>query len=133
MAICKTFNSIFDVSMKVKCILVVTSVTSVLQYSINSELLEEFSPVVERLGFDENFVDITEMVEKRLQQLQSDDLSALPVSGHVYNDQCKWILLTLSSHFKAHACLNAQCVQKLTLDISRLSVEVPQHFLHLSG
>ncbi|XP_045043712.2 DNA polymerase iota isoform X4 [Desmodus rotundus] len=52
-----------------------------------TELLEEFSPVVERLGFDENFVDITEMVEKRLQQLQSDDLSALPVSGHVYNDQ----------------------------------------------
>uniref|UniRef100_A0A673VJB7 DNA polymerase iota n=3 Tax=Suricata suricatta TaxID=37032 RepID=A0A673VJB7_SURSU len=52
-----------------------------------TELLEEFSPVVERLGFDENFVDLTEMVEKRLQQLQSDDLSALTVSGHVYNDQ----------------------------------------------
>ncbi|XP_036274802.1 DNA polymerase iota isoform X1 [Pipistrellus kuhlii] len=52
-----------------------------------TELLEEFSPVVERLGFDENFVDLTEMVEKRLQQLPSDDLSALTVSGHVYNDQ----------------------------------------------
>ncbi|XP_021568316.1 DNA polymerase iota isoform X2 [Carlito syrichta] len=51
-----------------------------------TELLEEFSPVVERLGFDENFVDITEVVEKRLQQLQSDDLSS--VSGHVYNNQC---------------------------------------------
>ncbi|XP_077748680.1 DNA polymerase iota isoform X2 [Canis aureus] len=51
------------------------------------ELLEEFSPVVERLGFDENFVDLTEMVEKRLQQLQSDELSALTVSGHVYNNQ----------------------------------------------
>ncbi|KAF3829808.1 hypothetical protein GH733_001759 [Mirounga leonina] len=45
-----------------------------------TELLEEFSPVVERLGFDENFVDLTEMVEKRLQQLQSDELSALTVS-----------------------------------------------------
>ncbi|CAK7305842.1 DNA polymerase iota [Vulpes lagopus] len=52
-----------------------------------TELLEEFSPVVERLGFDENFVDLTEMVEKRLQQLQSDELSALTVSGHVYNNQ----------------------------------------------
>nr|XP_028694054.1 DNA polymerase iota isoform X2 [Macaca mulatta] len=51
------------------------------------ELLEEFSPVVERLGFDENFVDLTEMVEKRLQQLQSDELSAVTVSGHVYNNQ----------------------------------------------
>ncbi|XP_069425351.1 DNA polymerase iota isoform X5 [Ovis canadensis] len=52
-----------------------------------TELLEEFSPVVERLGFDENFVDLTEMVEKRLEQLQSDELSALTVSGHVYNNQ----------------------------------------------
>ncbi|XP_028694054.2 DNA polymerase iota isoform X2 [Macaca mulatta] len=51
------------------------------------ELLEEFSPVVERLGFDENFVDLTEVVEKRLQQLQSDELSAVTVSGHVYNNQ----------------------------------------------
>ncbi|XP_053427751.1 DNA polymerase iota isoform X3 [Nycticebus coucang] len=53
-----------------------------------AELLKEFSPVVERLGFDENFVDLTEMVEKRLQQLQSDELSAVSVSGHVYNNQC---------------------------------------------
>ncbi|XP_012874404.1 PREDICTED: DNA polymerase iota isoform X4 [Dipodomys ordii] len=52
-----------------------------------TELLEEFSPIVERLGFDENFVDLTEMVEKRLQQLQSNELSAVTVSGHVYNNQ----------------------------------------------
>ncbi|XP_037020997.2 DNA polymerase iota isoform X2 [Artibeus jamaicensis] len=52
-----------------------------------TDLLEEFSPVVERLGFDENFVDITDMVEKRLQQLQSDELAVLTVSGHVYNEQ----------------------------------------------
>ncbi|EPY82689.1 hypothetical protein CB1_000632021 [Camelus ferus] len=52
-----------------------------------TELLEEFSPVVERLGFDENFVDLTEMVGKRLQQLQSDEIAALTVSGHVYNNQ----------------------------------------------
>ncbi|XP_072462109.1 DNA polymerase iota isoform X3 [Notamacropus eugenii] len=53
-----------------------------------TELLEEFCPVVERLGFDENFVDITQMVEKRLHQLQSDDYSVVAVSGHVYNNQC---------------------------------------------
>ncbi|KAK2502371.1 hypothetical protein MC885_006457 [Smutsia gigantea] len=46
-----------------------------------TELLKEFSPVVERLGFDENFVDLTELVEKRLQQLQSAELSALTVSA----------------------------------------------------
>ena len=29
------------------------------------ELFEEFIPAFERLGFDENFVDLTEMVEKK--------------------------------------------------------------------
>ncbi|GAB1301849.1 DNA polymerase iota [Apodemus speciosus] len=52
-----------------------------------TELLEEFSPLVERLGFDENFVDLTEMVEKRLQQLPSDEVPSVTVSGHVYNNQ----------------------------------------------
>ncbi|XP_006269716.1 DNA polymerase iota isoform X1 [Alligator mississippiensis] len=52
-----------------------------------TELLEEFSPLVERLGFDENFVDITEMVEKKLGQLQRDGSSKVSVCGHVYNDQ----------------------------------------------
>ncbi|XP_037662091.1 DNA polymerase iota isoform X2 [Choloepus didactylus] len=52
-----------------------------------TELLEEFSPVVERLGFDENFVDLSEMVKKRLKQLRNDGHSAVTVSGHVYNNQ----------------------------------------------
>ncbi|XP_052011663.1 DNA polymerase iota isoform X2 [Apodemus sylvaticus] len=52
-----------------------------------TELLEEFSPLVERLGFDENFVDLTEMVEKRLQQLPSDDVPSVTMFGHVYNNQ----------------------------------------------
>ncbi|XP_036597269.1 DNA polymerase iota isoform X1 [Trichosurus vulpecula] len=52
-----------------------------------TELLEEFSPIVERLGFDENFVDVTQTVEKRLHQLQSDDYSSVAVSGHIYNNQ----------------------------------------------
>ncbi|NWI66534.1 POLI polymerase, partial [Todus mexicanus] len=52
-----------------------------------TELLGEFSPLVERLGFDENFVDITEIVEKRLEQLQQSGCSRVCVSGHVYNNQ----------------------------------------------
>ncbi|KAM6036600.1 DNA polymerase iota isoform 3-T3 [Theristicus caerulescens] len=52
-----------------------------------TELLGEFCPLVERLGFDENFVDITEMVEKRLNQLQQSGCCRVCVSGHVYNNQ----------------------------------------------
>ncbi|XP_059689557.1 DNA polymerase iota [Gavia stellata] len=52
-----------------------------------TELLGEFCPLVERLGFDENFVDITEIVEKRLNQLQQSGCSRACVSGHVYNNQ----------------------------------------------
>ena len=51
-----TFILLFFKHKRVKSILVITSVTSVLQYYFNLELLEEFSPVVERLGFDENFI-----------------------------------------------------------------------------
>ncbi|KFW11694.1 DNA polymerase iota, partial [Eurypyga helias] len=52
-----------------------------------TELLVEFCPLVERLGFDENFVDITEIVEKRLNQLHHSGCSRACVSGHVYNNQ----------------------------------------------
>ncbi|XP_072717123.1 DNA polymerase iota isoform X1 [Ciconia boyciana] len=52
-----------------------------------TELLGEFCPLVERLGFDENFVDITEIVEKRLNQLQQSGCFRVCVSGHVYNNQ----------------------------------------------
>ncbi|KAM6230504.1 LOW QUALITY PROTEIN: DNA polymerase iota-like [Porphyrio hochstetteri] len=51
-----------------------------------TELLGEFCPLVERLGFDENFVDITEIVEKRLKQLEQRECSGISVSGHVYNN-----------------------------------------------
>ncbi|XP_073537374.1 DNA polymerase iota isoform X2 [Phyllobates terribilis] len=50
-----------------------------------TDLLEEFGPQVERLGFDENFIDITELVDKRLRDPQGD--RAMEASGHVYNDQ----------------------------------------------
>lgn len=46
-----------------------------------TELLISFCPLVERLGFDENFMDITEMVERRLQQSK-----ACSFKGHVYNN-----------------------------------------------
>ncbi|MBN3295495.1 POLI polymerase, partial [Amia calva] len=50
-----------------------------------TELLEGYSPLVERLGFDENFVDISQEVERRLRQTPvSADLS---VNGHIYNNQ----------------------------------------------
>ncbi|XP_043931098.1 DNA polymerase iota isoform X2 [Protopterus annectens] len=52
-----------------------------------TDLMEEFSPLVERLGFDENFVDITEMVENRLKQFQNGSLSDVTVVGHTYNNQ----------------------------------------------
>ncbi|KAM9367412.1 DNA polymerase iota [Phaethornis superciliosus] len=52
-----------------------------------TELLGEFCPLVERLGFDENFVDITEIAEKRLNQLEQRGCSQVCVSGHVYNNQ----------------------------------------------
>lgn len=42
-----------------------------------------YCPLVERLGFDENFMDITEMVEKRLAQMpESTNFS---FKGHVYS------------------------------------------------
>ncbi|XP_034257421.1 DNA polymerase iota isoform X2 [Pantherophis guttatus] len=51
------------------------------------ELLKTFTPLVERLGFDENFVDITELVEKRLIEWEKTTLPKISVSGHVYNNQ----------------------------------------------
>ncbi|XP_039177842.1 DNA polymerase iota isoform X2 [Crotalus tigris] len=52
-----------------------------------TELLKTFTPLVERLGFDENFVDITELVEKRLIEWKKATLPKISVSGHVYNNQ----------------------------------------------
>ncbi|KAM8960927.1 DNA polymerase iota [Pelodytes ibericus] len=53
-----------------------------------TELLEEFSPKVERLGFDENFIDVTELVDNRLGELrQTDAYLEVSVSGHVYDHQ----------------------------------------------
>ncbi|XP_063245336.1 DNA polymerase iota isoform X2 [Prinia subflava] len=50
-----------------------------------TELLGEFCPLVERLGFDENFLDITELVEKKFQELEPN--SQIPIFGHVYKEE----------------------------------------------
>ncbi|XP_036955092.1 DNA polymerase iota isoform X2 [Acanthopagrus latus] len=48
-----------------------------------TELLMSYCPLVERLGFDENFMDVTKMVEARLEETQvSNNFS---FKGHVYN------------------------------------------------
>ncbi|XP_032371403.1 DNA polymerase iota isoform X2 [Etheostoma spectabile] len=48
-----------------------------------TELLMSYCPLVERLGFDENFVDITHMVERRL--AQTPESNNLSFKGHIYN------------------------------------------------
>ncbi|XP_038858315.1 DNA polymerase iota isoform X3 [Salvelinus namaycush] len=48
-----------------------------------TELLMSFCPLVERLGFDENFMDITEMVERRIEQ--NPESAHYSYEGHVYN------------------------------------------------
>ncbi|XP_067886756.1 DNA polymerase iota isoform X2 [Heterodontus francisci] len=70
-----------------------------------TELLEEFSPLVERLGLDENFVDVTKLVEERLQRFGTSGHRAnLFVSGHVYDNQelntadARHVRLALGSH-----------------------------------
>lgn len=46
-----------------------------------TELLMSYCPLVERLGLDENFMDVTEMVESRR---RNTDVSALSFMGHIY-------------------------------------------------
>ncbi|XP_038155678.1 DNA polymerase iota [Cyprinodon tularosa] len=48
-----------------------------------TEVLLSYCPLVERLGFDENFVDVTELVEQRLAQTSQPD--SLSFKGHVFN------------------------------------------------
>lgn len=48
-----------------------------------TEVLMSYCPLVERLGFDENFVDVTEKVEQRLAQTSEPD--SFSFKGHVFN------------------------------------------------
>ncbi|XP_008304340.1 DNA polymerase iota [Stegastes partitus] len=70
-----------------------------------TELLASYCPLVERLGFDENFMDVTEMVEKKLAQTGESD--GFSFEGHVYNHTSADVLtgdhprLALGSHIAA--------------------------------
>lgn len=49
--------------------------TSYRHYSTKiSEILHQFTPLVERLGFDDNFLDVTPIVEKHLKSLNDSEL-----------------------------------------------------------
>ncbi|XP_028269213.1 DNA polymerase iota isoform X2 [Parambassis ranga] len=70
-----------------------------------TELLMSYCPLVERLGFDENFMDITEMVESRL--AQTTESNSFSFKGHVYSHTsadvkaCDYPRLALGSHIAA--------------------------------
>ncbi|XP_030647515.1 DNA polymerase iota [Chanos chanos] len=69
-----------------------------------TDLLMSHCPLVERLGFDENFVDVTELVESRLKETP---LSALSFVGHIYNQETSAVSakdyprLAIGSHIAA--------------------------------
>ena len=46
------------------------------------EFLQKYTPNVERLGFDENFLDVSEMVKQRI------DSSNHEFKGHIYKGDC---------------------------------------------
>ncbi|XP_066510416.1 DNA polymerase iota-like isoform X2 [Hoplias malabaricus] len=49
-----------------------------------TELLMSYCPLVERLGFDENFVDVTDLVEKRMKETSLSNLSFV---GHIFEHE----------------------------------------------
>ena len=50
-----------------------------------TEYLQQYCPKVERLGFDENFLDITDLVRDRLANQTGE--SETGVMGHVYGEE----------------------------------------------
>lgn len=46
-----------------------------------TDYLQKYCPLVERLGFDENFLDVTDLVNERLQK----EAKHLDVKGHVFS------------------------------------------------
>ena len=53
--------------------------------TIFTEYLQQYCPKVERLGFDENFLDITDLVRDRL--ANPSGACATGVMGHVYGTE----------------------------------------------
>ncbi|XP_029367408.1 DNA polymerase iota isoform X2 [Echeneis naucrates] len=70
-----------------------------------TELLMSYCPLVERLGFDENFMDVTEMVDSRL--AQTSEPNSFSFKGHVYNHSTadvkssEYLRLVFGSHIAA--------------------------------
>lgn len=52
---------------------------------IFTDYLQQYCPKVERLGFDENFLDLTELVSHRLTSQSQESLET--VNGHVYGEE----------------------------------------------
>ena len=48
-----------------------------------TELVKQYSPLVERLGFDENFVDVTDLVSSPKWHKEMNNKS---VVGHIYGE-----------------------------------------------
>ena len=48
-----------------------------------SELLRKFTPLVEKLGFDENFLDVTKMISVA----PWCDMGEMPVDGFIYGSK----------------------------------------------
>lgn len=67
---------------------------NLLSFARHPELLMSYCPLVERLGFDENFMDITEMVERRL--AQTTESSSFSFKGHVYSHTSKCVAVHLA-------------------------------------
>lgn len=54
-----------------------------------------YCPLVERLGLDENFVDVTELVESRR---RNTDISELSFVGHIYKHDGEEITQTYTQN-----------------------------------
>lgn len=91
------------------------------------ELLLNYIPSVEKLGFDENFLDVSLLVEKREQQRQhqqdqdADDIDLPSVVGHIYP----------SDGTTLNAC-SCGCAQRLAIG-TQIAQEIRQELVDKLG
>ncbi|XP_063231159.1 DNA polymerase iota [Bacillus rossius redtenbacheri] len=67
-------------------------------------VLQKFSPLVEKLGFDENFVDVTQLVAEKL---QNGFNSSQNMEGHVYSDATERCMCGCYSRLRVGAVIAA--------------------------
>ncbi len=87
-------------------------------------ILHQFSPLVERLGFDENFVDVTGLVEKRVLQ---GGVEEAEVIGHQYGEKTSG----MESVTRPHQC-TCGCHHRLLIG-SHIAQEMRQALLTQLG